>query len=129
MPNLNLVQIIGNLGQDPEMKYTPNGDAVTNFSVAVNETWKNKAGEKQSRTEWFNVVCWRQLAELCSQYLSKGRPVYLSGKLQTRSWDGTDGVKHYRTELVADRVQFLGDGGGQRSEQAGGDIEPDDLPF
>jgi single-strand DNA-binding protein len=138
---LNKVMIIGNLGADPEMRYTPNGTAVTELRVAANERFRNRAGEQQERTEWFRVVTYDRLAELCSQYLTKGRQVYVEGRLQTRSWDGQDGQKHYITEVIAQTVRFLsgagGGGGGGREfdvgmpvgADAGGDIEPDDLPF
>ena len=140
MASLNKVMIIGNLGADPEMRYTANGNAVTNFSVATNESYTDRAGQRQDRTEWFRVVTFNRLAEICSQYLQKGRQVYVEGRLQTRSWDGQDGQKHYMTELIAQTVQFLGGpGGGDRGPSfdmgmpvgadAGGDIEPDDLPF
>ena len=128
MPSLNKVMVIGNLGGEPEMRYTAGGDATTSFSVATNEAWTDKAGAKKQRTEWFNVVTWGKLAENCAKYLAKGRPVYVEGRQQTRSWDGTDGVKHYRTELVASQVTFLGSADDQPRE-ASGDIEPDDLPF
>jgi single-strand DNA-binding protein len=134
---LNRATIIGNLGRDPEMRYTANGTAQTTFSVAVNEKWTNAAGEKQERVEWFSVVAWSKLAEVCAQYLAKGRQVYVEGKIQTRTWDNNEGVKQYRTELIAQNVEFLG--GGQRENGAGGtpgfapptegDIDPDDLPF
>ena len=134
---LNKVMIIGNLGKAPEMRYLPSGKAVTEFSVATSRSW-TKDDEKREETEWFNVVCWAKLAEICAQYLDKGRQVYVEGHMETRSWDGECGKKHYRTELVADTVKFLGgnkDGGGdvttQRAEPAG-DVaadEPDDLPF
>jgi single-strand DNA-binding protein len=124
MASLNKVMIIGNLGKDPELSYTAGGDAVTKFSVAANETW-TKDGQKQERTEWFNVVCWRKLAETCAQYLAKGRQVYVEGKLQTRTYE-QDGQTKYFTEVVADQVRFLGERGETR-EQAY--VEPDDLPF
>lgn len=140
---LNKCMIIGNLGADPEMRYTANGDAVTTFRVATSRTYTTTSGERRDETEWFRVVTWRRLAEICSQYLSKGRQVYVEGRLQTRSWDGQDGQKHYMTELVAEEVKFLGGrdggaggGGGGRyapglpvGADAEGDIEPDDLPF
>lgn len=113
-------ELIGNLGADPEMKYTANGTAVTTFNVAVNERWNNANGERQERTEWYSVVAWQRLAETCAQYLAKGRQVYVAGRMQTRSWDGTDGVKHYRTELVATEVHFLG-GQGEGRTYAGSD--------
>lgn len=115
MASLNKFIGIGNAGQDAEMRYTANGDAVTTFSIAMNETWTDKAGQRQERTEWMSVVTWRRLAETCSQYVTKGKQVYVEGRIQTRSWDGNDGQKHYRTEVVADRVVFLG--GGNRDEQ------------
>lgn len=139
MASLNKVMIIGNLGADPEMRYTANGSAVTNFRVAASEQFTNRAGERQERTEWFPVVAFDRLAETCAQYLTKGRQVYVEGRLQTRSWDGQDGQKHYMTEVIAQTVRFLGGPGGARGEafepglpvgaDAGGDIEPDDLPF
>ena len=139
---LNKVMIIGNLGRDPEMRYIANGTAVTEFSVAATERYTSN-GQQQERTEWFNVVTWARLAETCAQYLTKGRQVYVEGRLQTRSWDGQDGQKRYKTEVIADNVRFLGGGGGggggDRRESfdpgppvgadAGGDIDPDDLPF
>lgn len=125
MASLNKVMIIGNLGKDPEMQYTAGGDAVTKFSVAANETW-TKDGERKERTEWFNVVAWRKLAETCAQYLEKGRQVYVEGRLQTRTYE-QDGQKKYFTEVIADQVRFLGERTEQRDPS--GDIEPDDLPF
>ena len=125
MASLNKVMIIGNLGADPEMKYTANGNAVTNFNVATNESWTSKDGEKHDRTEWFTVVTWNRLAETCAQYLEKGRSVYVEGRLETRSWE-KDGQKHYRTEVVADQVRFLGERGEPREQSY---VEPDDLPF
>ncbi len=104
---LNKVMIIGNLGRDPEMRYTPGGKPVTSFSVATSRTWVTADGERREATEWFNVVAWRDLAEICSQYLSKGSKVYIEGRLQTRSWEGPDGQKHYRTEIVADEMILL----------------------
>jgi single-strand DNA-binding protein len=127
--------IIGHLGADPELRYTANGNAVATFRVATSRSWKDDAGEKREESEWFSVVTWNRLAEICAQYLVKGRLVFVEGRMQTRSWDGDDGVKHYRTELVAENVKFLG--GGQRDGDArpagvaasGGDIDPDNLPF
>ncbi len=116
MPGINKAIIVGNLGRDPEIRYMSDGTAVTNFSVATTETWKDRqTGEKREKTEWHRIVAWRQLGELCGKYLSKGRQVYVEGKLQTRSWE-KDGVTHYMTEIVASDVQFLGgrgDTGGQ----------------
>ena len=103
MANLNRIEIIGNCGKEPEMRFTPSGKPVTSFSVAVN----SKFGETES-TEWFNVVAWNKLAENCNQFLVKGRQVFVEGRLQTRTWEGQDGQKHYRTEIIANRVLFLG---------------------
>jgi single-strand DNA-binding protein len=108
MAGVNKVILIGRLGKDPEMRYTPDGTAVANFSVATSDEWKDKnTGEKRERTEWHRIVAWRRLGEICGQYLSKGRQVYVEGKLQTRSWE-QDGITRYMTEIVADTVQFLG---------------------
>jgi single-strand DNA-binding protein len=144
MAGVNKVIVVGNLGQDPEVRYMPDGTAVTNFSVATSETWKDKnTGEKKERTEWHRIVAWRQLGELCGKYLSKGRQVYVEGKLQTRSWE-KDGVTRYATEIVANEVQFLGgrEGAGNSGRGAGRttadqgypepplpDTHDDDIPF
>lgn len=114
---LNRVTIIGNLGQKPELKYIPSGQPVCNFSVAVNEQWKSKDGEKQERTEWFRVQAWGKLGENCAQYLDKGRQVYIEGRLQTREYE-KDGEKKYSTELVASEVKFLGGGKGDGESRA-----------
>ena len=103
MANLNRVEIIGNVGKEPEMRFTPAGKAVTSFSVAVN----SKYGENES-TEWFNIVSWNKLAETCNQFLSKGQQVFVEGRLQTRSWEDNDSQKHYKTEVIANKVLFLG---------------------
>ena len=126
MASLNKIQIIGNLGQSPEMRFTPSGSPVTTFSVACNREY-TQDGEKKQETEWFNVVTWNKQAESCNQYLSKGALVYVEGRLHTRSWDGQDGQKHYRTEVIASQVIFLDKkGGGQRED----DYSPeDDIPF
>ncbi len=146
---LNKCMIIGNLGADPEMRYTANGTPVTTFRVATSRQYGGSDGERHEETEWFSVVTWARLAETCSQYLSKGRQVFVEGRMQTRSWEGQDGQKRYRTELIADTVKFLGgregrDGGGAGAAQesfggnaqgvpvgsdADGDVDPDDLPF
>ncbi|MFQ5813558.1 MAG: single-stranded DNA-binding protein [Anaerolineae bacterium] len=112
---LNKVMIIGNLGRDPEMRYTPSGKAVTSFSVATNRSWVNAKGERREDTEWFNVVAWGNLAEICKQYLTKGQQVYVEGRLQTRGWEDENGKKHYRTELVANEMIMLGE---RRSAEA-----------
>jgi single-strand DNA-binding protein len=106
--SVNKVILVGRLGQDPELKYTPSGMAVCNFSLATSDSWTDKNGQKQERTEWHRVVVWGKLAELCGQYLAKGRQAYLEGALQTRSWEGKDGQKRYTTEINAKTVQFLG---------------------
>lgn len=106
--SVNKVIILGRLGQDPELKYTPGGMAVCNFSIATSESWADKSGQKQERTEWHRVVVWGKLGELCNQYLTKGRQAYIEGSLQTRSWDDKNGQKRYTTEVLAKTVQFIG---------------------
>ena len=145
---LNKVMVIGHLGKDPEMRYTPSGRPVTTFSVAVSRSWNTADGERRTETEWFNVVAWGNLAEICKQYLHKGQQVYIEGRLQTRKWKAQDGQDRYTTEIVADRMQMLGSrsGGSARampeddqnagtrpaaaSQGSGGidDLE-DDIPF
>jgi single-strand DNA-binding protein len=124
---LNLVVAIGRLGGDPELRYTPGGHAVCNFSMATNRTFANGEGERTQKTEWLRVVTWNKLAETCNRYLEKGRLVAIVGRQQTRSWEGDDGVTRYRTEVVAQTVKFLdskGDNGGQPDEgEAVEDIE------
>ena len=107
MAGLNKVMLIGNLGTDPEMRYTANGNAVTSFRMAVGRTYTGSDGERKEETEWFSVVCWNKLAETVSQFLQKGRRAYVEGRLQTRSWEGQDGQTRYRTEVVANTVLFL----------------------
>lgn len=116
--SVNKVILVGRLGQNPEVKYTPSGAAVANFSVATNESWTDKAGQKQERTEWHRIVVWNKLAELCGQYLTKGRQAYVEGRLQTRQWQDKDGQTKYTTEVQAQTVQFLG-GGAQAGAGAG----------
>lgn len=108
MRGLNKVMIIGYLGRDPEMRYTPAGRPVTSFSVATTRGWTNSNGERREETEWFNVVAWGNLAEICKQRLRKGQQVYIEGRLQTRGWEDPDGKKHFRTELVAQEMIILG---------------------
>lgn len=108
MASVNKVILIGNLGSDPEVRFTPSGAAVANFNIATNESWKDKNGQDQERTEWHKIVVWGKQAENCGEYLSKGRPVYIEGRLQTREWNDKDGNKRYTTEVVANTVQFLG---------------------
>lgn len=125
---LNRVEIIGNLGSDPEMRYTANGTAVTTFRVAVGRTYTVE-GERREETEWFRVVAWNKLAELVQAHLTKGRKVYVEGRQSTRSWDGPDGQKRYMTELVANQVLFLDRPQGAGMPDMGGDMDPDDIPF
>lgn len=106
---LNKVMIIGQLGRDPEMRYTPNGRPVTSFSVATNRSWTSAEGERREETEWFNVVAWGNLAEICKAHLTKGQQVYVEGRLQTRGWEDEGGKKHFRTEVVANEMILLGD--------------------
>lgn len=117
--SVNKVIVLGRLGKDPELKYTPAGQPVCSFSIACSESWTDKSGQKQEKTEWINVVVWGKLAELCNQYLAKGRQAFIEGKLSTRSWDDKDGKKCYKTEVVAETVQFLG-GNAQGKDQAQG---------
>ncbi|RLT42526.1 MAG: single-stranded DNA-binding protein [Chloroflexi bacterium] len=139
---LNKCMIIGNLGADPEMRYTANGSAVTTFRVATSRRFSGQDGQQREETEWFSVVTWNRLAEICAQYLVKGRTVYVEGRMQTRSWDDqATGTKRYRTELIAEEVKFLGGRDGAASGGGGfapgmavgadseGDIDPDELPF
>ncbi|CAN5276968.1 hypothetical protein BH24CHL7_BH24CHL7_03600 [soil metagenome] len=105
--SLNKVMIIGNLGRDPEMRYTPSGQAVTQFTVACNRYYKDQQGERQEETEWFRVVAWARQAEFAAEYLRKGNKVYVEGRLQTRSWEGQDGQKRYTSELIANTIQNL----------------------
>jgi single-strand DNA-binding protein len=148
--SLNKCMIIGNLGRDPEMRYTPSGQAVTQFTVAVNRYYKDQQGERQEETEWFRVVAWGQQAEFAAEYLRKGNKVYIEGRIQTRQWEGQDGQKRYTTELVANTIQNLerrprddsgepGGPGGERAPAGGGrpadrpadqpNTDYDDLPF
>ncbi len=105
--SVNKVILVGRLGQDPELKYTPNGAAVTNFTLATNETWKDNEGNRQEKTEWHRIVMWRRLAEVAGEYLKKGSKIYVEGRLQTRSWQDKDGIKRYMTEVVADNMTML----------------------
>ncbi|MBN1113938.1 MAG: single-stranded DNA-binding protein [Oligoflexia bacterium] len=123
MAGVNKAIIVGRLGQDPEVRYTSNGQAVANFTVATSENWTDKSsGQKQERTEWHRIVVWGRLAELCRDYLKKGRQVYIDGRLQTRSYDDRDGNKKYITEIIANTVQFLGSSQG-RSDETGDSVE------
>ena len=121
MASVNKVILIGNLGRDPETRYTTGGDAVTNLNIATSEQWKDKSGEKQERTEWHRVVLFGRQAEIAGEYLKKGRSVYIEGRLQTRKYTDKDGVEKYSTEIVADRMQLLGSREGGAG--GGGDVE------
>jgi len=149
MASLNKVMLIGNLGKDPEVRYTASGTAVASFSLATSEKFKNKSGEWEEKTEWHNVTLWARLAEIAGEYLSKGKTVYIEGRLQTRKWQDRDGKDRYTTEIVGEKMQMLsgkgeGGGGGRQGggrpssdEQGGGGPsyeEPvfnpdDDIPF
>jgi single-strand DNA-binding protein len=135
MPSLNKVTIIGNVGNEPEMRFTPNGKPVTSFSVATNWVYTSPEGERRQETEWFNVVAWNRLAEQCNQFLAKGKLVYAEGRIHTRSWEGQDGQQHTKAEVIANRVIFLDKKGAagapdeKGEEGASGDMEPEDLPF
>ena len=138
--SLNKCMIIGNLGRDPEMRYTPQGTAVTSFSVAVSRSFGSRDGEQQEETDWFRVTAWDKLAEICNQYLTKGQRVYVEGRVSMRMWDGNDGQKHGSLELRATDMMMLsakgeavgagvGVGAGADDTFGGGYIEPDDIPF
>lgn len=126
MAGVNKVILVGNLGADPEMRYTPGGMAVANFKIATSETF-NKDGKKETKTEWHRVVAFNKLAEICGQYLSKGKQVYIEGKIQTRSWDDKDGNKKYMTEIVANSMQMLGSRG-ESAQHAASDVSVDEIP-
>jgi len=138
MAGINKVMLIGRLGRDPELRYTQNGQAVANFTLATSERWTNKSGERGERTEWHRIVVWGRLAEICGEYLSKGRQIFIEGRLQTREWEDREGKKRYTTEIVANEMQMLG----SRSESGAADSPPaeegpvssvpkgdDDIPF
>jgi single-strand DNA-binding protein len=147
MASVNKVILVGNLGRDPELRYTQSGQAVANFTLATTERFSNRDGDRQERTEWHRIVTWGKTAELCAQYLSKGRSVYIEGRLQTREWEDKEGQKRRTTEITAQTVQFLGGrggagagaggggGGGPTGPPAGGGFEDsgpppsDDIPF
>lgn len=132
--SVNKVILLGRLGQDPELKHTPSGAAVCNFSLATSESWVDKnTNEKKEKTEWHRIVVWGKLAELCNQYLAKGREAFVEGELATRSWENKEGVKMYTTEINAKSVQFLGGNSGenktQSSQKEETKISTDDIPF
>jgi single-strand DNA-binding protein len=135
MASLNKVMIIGNLGSEPEMRFTPNGNPVTSFRIATNRVYTSPEGERKEETEWFTVVTWGKLAEQCNQFLNKGRLVYAEGRLHTRAWEAQDGQKRYRTEIIANRVTFLdrqaaGAAHEEKAEESSGtDLPPEDFPL
>ena len=130
---LNKVMLIGHLGRDPEMRYTPSGRPVTTFALATNRTWNSTDGERHTGTEWFNIVAWGNLAEICKQHLTKGQQVYLEGRLQTRRWEDAEGVKHTNVEIVASEMMILGDRRDtnhvQSSDTAETSETEDEFPF
>jgi single-strand DNA-binding protein len=149
MASVNKVILVGNLGKDPEVRFTPSGRAVAKFSIATTESWMDQESGRQERTEWHNIVVWGKQAESCGQYLAKGRQVFIEGAIRSRSYDDKEGNKRYITEIIAQRVQFLGSGGGGSGrgtsaeggggggaaaggnfdEFGGGQIPEDDVPF
>lgn len=139
MASVNKVILIGNLGRDPELKSTQSGAAVCNFSIAATEKWKGKDGDWQESTEWHKITAWGKQAENCDKYLNKGSSVYVEGRLETRSWDGKDGEKKYSTDIVAQKVVFLGGGQGatrghspsspSQHNESPGTPDDDDIPF
>ncbi len=133
MAGVNKAILIGNLGRDPELRYTQSGQSVANFTLATSENWVGRDGQKQERTEWHRIVVWGKSAENCAQYLAKGRTVYVEGRIQSREWEDKEGNKRQTTEIVAQTVQFLGGprgsgGGGGGGFERGGSGGGDDLP-
>lgn len=137
---INKVTLIGNLGADPEIRFSANGTAVANFRMATTESWMNReTGNREQKTEWHRIVVWGKQAETCKEYLAKGRQVYIEGRIQTRQWEDREGVTRYTTEIVAQNVRFLGGrgeardsdpaGGQQPADQGGGDFYENDIPF
>ena len=131
---LNKVMIIGHLGREPEMRYTPSGRPVTSFNVATTRSWNSPDGERREETEWFNVVAWGNLAEICKQYLNKGQQVYVEGRLQTRRWEDQEGKKHFTTEVVANEMIMLGERPARNSSESATPsheppLEEDEFPF
>ncbi|HLE08033.1 MAG TPA: single-stranded DNA-binding protein [Thermodesulfobacteriota bacterium] len=137
MAGVNKVILVGNLGKDPEIRYTPGGVAVANFTLATSENWTSKEGKKETKTEWHRIVAFGRLAEICGEYLNKGKQVYIEGKIQTRQWEDKDGNKRYTTEIVANTLQMLGRA--EKAEEAAPAgmpaaeeppaTETDDIPF
>ncbi len=131
MASLNRVMLIGNVGTEPEMRFTPSGNPVTSFRLATNRFYTGPDGERKQETEWFTIVAWKKQAESCNQFLTKGQRVYVEGRLQTRSWEGQDGQKHSRVEVVANRVLFLDRQplAALPEEPTAEEVEPENLPF
>ncbi|MCK5606736.1 single-stranded DNA-binding protein [Candidatus Pacearchaeota archaeon] len=144
MGSVNKVILVGNLGRDPEVRYTKAGQAVASFSLATSEKWTGKDGNKEEKTEWHKIIAWGKLGEVCGEYLNKGKQIYIEGRLQTREWEDKEGVKHHTTEIVANNMTMLGQAGsGSQSSSSGAqpssgaqgssrgqdDFEDDDIPF
>jgi len=135
MASVNKVILVGNLGKDPESRFMSNGDAVTNITLATTDTWKDKNGEKQEKTEWHQIVFYRKLAEIVSEYCRKGQSVYVEGRLETRKWTDKNGVERYTTQIIADQMKMLGSKQGTQERSApaqdgtGFDDMDDDIPF
>ena len=125
---LNKVMLIGRLGRSPEMRYTPSGRPVTTFSLATSRTWNTSEGERRTETEWFNVVAWGSLAEICKQHLNKGQQVYVEGRLQTRHWEDSEGSKHSTTEIVANEMIILGERRENNQEGELEELDEDEFP-
>ncbi|MBI2862342.1 MAG: single-stranded DNA-binding protein [Chloroflexi bacterium] len=125
--------VIGNVGQNPEMRFTPNGTPTTTFTLATNRSWTSPDGERRQETQWFRVVSWSKLAEFCNQYVTKGQKVYVEGRLRTRDWEGADGQKRTSVEIIANDLQLLStrqrEEGGEEASELLTDIVPEDLPF
>ena len=129
MAGINKAILLGRLGRDPEVRYTPDGTAVTNFSIATSDEWRDKeTGEKRERTEWHRIVAFGKLGEICGEYLAKGRQVYIEGRIRTRDWEDREGIKRYTTEIVANDVQFLGSRDTAESTRAPYDAPTPDYP-
>jgi single-strand DNA-binding protein len=126
---LNKVMLIGNLGQDPEMRYTPSGRPLTKFQMAVNRSWTSADGDKKSETEWFNIVAWGKLAEICNQYLTKGRRVYIEGRLHTRTWQDDNGANHSSVEITANEMIMLDEGSIEEGTSEQESPAKEDYPF
>lgn len=137
---VNKAILVGRLGNDPEVRYTQDGTPVASFSLATDEQWKDKNGKKVQKTEWHKIIAWRKLGEVCGEYLTKGKLIYIEGKIQTRQWENKDGIKQYTTEIIAQSMKMLSGPGDGQSKQSGqskpepapsaeGALENDDIPF